>query len=275
MVHSWTSYKTVLSKLADVLPANNWNELEMLDRISEAMESVGVYPMLESDAVFLEVENYKAKLPRGLVAIEQVAYKPTALDEADITEIQKYVGHNNDFYYNGFLASQYFTKCYFPLRLANSTFASQFHIDDSVNLNVNAEHTYSITPSGYIRTSFESAWIVLAYLKYPQDECGDFLIPDNPDLIMGMVYYCLAMYWLKQSNMDVQGAQGKFIEFMRLWELKRKSASGELNMPSIDQLEDIRQMKNRMFPRERRYYSFFGNLATTEVLDMSGIWRNV
>lgn len=271
MVNKWTSIRVVLKNLSDIIDPSRWNELEMLDHAAAAMEKIGVSPQFEEAIYLTKVENHKAQLPSGLVLINQIAYKHDGtLTESDIDEIKKYVGIDNDNYYNGFLGSSYYQRCYYPLRLANSSFASHFHMNDEYHLNVNSEHTYSVHPNGTITTSFKEGYIIISYLKYPQDECGDFLIPDNADFVDALFSYCMYKHFEREWAMNKEGAERRMQYYQEKWRTLRPAVVGDLLEPSIDDLEDMRQMRNRLVPKERRYYSFFGNLATAEQLNMKG-----
>ena len=69
------------------------------------------------------------------------------------------------------------------VKLSNLPFAGKFHCSTCPNISSNCGLTYSLSHNGYITTSFENGYICMAYLKYAMDENGEYIIPDNEDLI--------------------------------------------------------------------------------------------
>jgi len=85
MVYDTISVKQVIAK---VLTDNNLHEenhriADMIEWAGEALEKIGAFPQLEIRVAgkggepFLRINNYQAKLPKGLHSIIQAVYKPS------------------------------------------------------------------------------------------------------------------------------------------------------------------------------------------------------
>ena len=270
----YTSIRTVLNDLNEKIPAEFWDENEILERCSKAMEKIGTYVSLEKKVAYLTVIDHVGYLPKGLVNIEQIAYKRsniiTDLDRASLSEL---VGIENESYYDGFFVSPYYYNNFRPLRLATSGFSHGRDCEDCNNVESQGEQEYVVRPNGTIMTSFKDGHVCIAYDRYPIDEEGDFLIPDKESVKQAITNYCLAHIFEKRMIMMEQGAQGLFEWYFRKAEVDMTKAKAEMMMPGVDVYENLRQMQ-RLIPVNRRYYSFFGNLATPEYTYPSGIFHN-
>jgi len=107
--------------------------------------------------------------------------------------------------WNRFSNTNYFKRNFQVLKLSNLPFAGKFHCSTCPNISSNCGLTYSLSPNGFITTSFESGNICLAYLKYAKDENDEYIIPDNEDLIQALANWCMAKHWELRMNMKEEG----------------------------------------------------------------------
>lgn len=274
MIEKWKSIRSVLKDVSDAIPARFWqDESTVMDWLEKAAEKIGVEPQYENSLAFMKVEDHTVDLPKGLVALKQMAYKlDEELTEADLDQLQAIIGHDNDYFYNGFFGSSYFKNAYQPLRISNNSFGGGIYDSDDVhNLYTNAEHEAQIMPQGFARVSFREGVVVIGYLSYPLDECGDVMIPDDPDYEEALKDYALMRMWERRMNLMEQGAENMYNKYLAQWARRRARVHGNLLLPdTVDESEDIRQMNNRFMPDNRKYYSFFGNLATEEIQNSNG-----
>lgn len=116
-----------------------------------------------------------------------------------------------------------------------------------------------------LTSTLSDAVLAIAYLRYPTTASGDTLIPDHEDLKEAIVHYCLYRYWLAQSFLR-EPAAIKEREFHLLqYQTLITKAAGDLNLPTLDELENIKNMTNRLVPRTNQYDSFFMKLNNREV----------
>ena len=275
IITDYISIRTVLDDLQDSLDSQYWNEMAVLENAAKAMEKLAVKTQVENKIFFTKVTNHKAVLPQGIYQLNMIAYKVNnTLDETDIEEIKREVGINNDNYYEGFTTSSYFRNNYWPMRYNTSEFGHQYMCEDCKNIDTPGEHSFTIEPNGCITTSLQNGYICISYLRYPVNEEGDFLIPNNPDVIEAIKSYCLMRIFEKRFNMKEEGV-GLILQYWSTkWNHLYPKSVGSLMMPSLDEYENIKNMTNRLVPVDRRYYSFFQNLNTPEYLSMNGKYYN-
>lgn len=275
MVTKWISIRSVLDTLQDTIPSTFWNELQVLENCARAMDMIGAKVQYEDDIKFLRVENHKACLPKGLIQINQIAYKKNfSLTETDQTEINRCLGVDNEPYmqestlwlHSTWFSSNYYYNNWQPLRLSTNTFAKSVHCDNSVNLTCKCDHTYTVSPDGTITTSFKDGYVSISYVRHPVDCNGEFLIPDTEYYKEALRTYCMMRLWEFRMNMKEEGAQGLYMMYRDLWSLMKAKATAEIREPDLAELENIKNVMVRLVPKTRRFAGFFGNLASEESL---------
>ena len=301
-----TSLDRVISGIyRDLKPAVEINESDMVEWAGEALEYIGAYSQLDEKVEYLAINDFKALVPCGLHKIVQVAYKFTE-DAPNDTAILTTCDSSEDTcstsgctncdtegctgdlcahasqlianaslwleYYkpSSFKQTAYYQSNFKPLRLAGSAFskAKTAHCSNCVNISSTCEHEYSLDHP-YLRTDFKTGHICIAYLSQALDERGYPMIPDEVSYIEAIKRYIV--YKVKYSEF-LQGIVNPQI-FNKLeddWHWYCQQARGKANMPdTIDQMENLKQQRNRLIPKTQRYYGFFGNLSTGESLDFS------
>lgn len=263
MKHKFISIRAVLSNLASTFPKDLWDEDNVIEWAAFALQTIGVYTQLEPKIAFVPIKNYRAKLPQGLVRLEQVAYNVKRnVTPENIQQLREELKIPTDSYYEGFytLTTQY---NYVPMRKATSPFSLQKECVDCDKIYPSTLE-YTLLPNGCIHTSVSTGDVCIAYMQYPVDENSDFLIPDDSEVITAIRYYVSMMLWELRMNMKEEGAERMFERYLGLWEVHKTKVVGKLLMPDIDTMQNIKDMTDRFFPASNRYFSFFGNLASME-----------
>lgn len=257
MVQKWISLKTVLSDLSSTLPSNLWNEGSAIEWAFQAVRKIGAVEQYDRDIDVISIEDYKGELPSDYYRIQLMAYKlDSSVSATDLASIRIDLAHDNDLYYTGFNGTSSFLSEYKPLRLSTSPFATSVHCTDCVNLVALSEHTYTVHPNGTITTSFQTGTVCCSYTKYAKD-CDTFLIPDDQDYIDALRSYIMMRIWEFRMNVKEEGSADLFMFYAGKWNIMRRSLVGKLKLPSIDELENIRQQRNRLIVKERDYYRGF------------------
>lgn len=273
MVTKWVPLQSVLDTVQDTLPGNFWNENIVLEHASRAMEMINVRSQYQDDIKHVQVVNHKAKLPKGLLQINQIAYKTNfCLTTEDRAAIEEALGTNNEPYMTGstlwlhstWLESPYYKTYWKPLRLSTNTFALAVHCENCVNIGAECGENYTVTPDGTITTSFKEGYLCISYTRYPMDCDDNFLIPDNEYYKEAIRTYIMMRIWEFRMNLKEEGADRLYLMYRDQWSLMKAKAIASIEMPTIDEMENIRNIHNRLVPRFRRYYGFFGNLASEE-----------
>lgn len=269
MRHKFISIRAVLSNLASTFPKDLWDEDNVIEWAAFALQTIGVYTQLEPKIAFVQIKNHRAKLPAGLVVLEQVAYNAKRnVTPENLNELKAELRIPTESYYNGFidLTTRY---NYVPMRKATSPFSLQKACEDCKDIYP-AGLEYTLLPNGCIHTSVNKGDACVAYMQYPVDENGDFLIPDDVEVITAIRYYVSMMLWELRMNMKEEGAAQMFDRYLGLWETHKTKVVGKLLMPDIDTMQNIKDMTDRFFPASNRYFSFFGNLASMESPSLGG-----
>ena len=262
---NYISIKAVVSRLAGMLPASDFDADQMLEWAYIGKDKLQYNGDLEPHLAFISVDNYRFCLPKDLRMIEGMGYKLTEdLTDDDLTDLKSYIGIDSDSYYNGFLTSSLYRNNYQPMKLNKTAYGLQVHCADCINLTCQFEHSYTIKPDRNVTTSFKKGTVCLGYFRYPVDDDNEILITDLEEYIDALVHFCLYKYWEYQWNRHTEGAEQRFKYYKNKWGLMRKAAYGELMMPDVHEMETIKNIHNRLVPRGREYFSFFTNLGTEE-----------
>lgn len=141
------------------------------------------------------------------------------------------------------------------------TTATVSHIDRSSDLG---DNTYRIQ-GNMIVTSHRNCELTVIYNTVPTDDDGIPMIPDN------QIYLMVLESYIKQEYYELLAEQGK-ISFNILGMVKNDYAwkSGQLlsefNIPSMDEMENISNMWNRMLVDTHQFQQGFKNMSNKENL---------
>lgn len=252
--------KTVLSDLASTVDPTYWNEADVVEWSFKGMRKINAFEQYELWMSFAPVADYKASLPEDLSKLVLAAYKISGGIATDLEAIQHDLGVDNENYYSGFNESGLFLSNYRPLRLERSPFSNEVLCEECKNMTTHSEHAYRINANNTITTSFQEGSVCFAYLRYPVDCDGDYLIPDLEDYVDALRSYVLSRYWESRWNANEGGTFDKYDYYSTRWQTLCRKVKGQLKRLNIlDLLENIRQMSNRLVPKERDYYTGFSN----------------
>ena len=255
-----------LADVYSIIDGNTVTEIDILEWASYGFRKLKAKQLYESTTSFIKVVNHMAKLPTGVKMIEQIFYKEDFV-ESDVISIDVYSSDTPDFTIkkenSEFLQSAYYGSEWKPLRLASSTFHNQVVMQDSPNYRARCEQEYSINKNNCVITSFDTGYLAVSYLGFPMQD-GEFMIPDDVDILVAIKNYVLMKIWEKRYNFKEDGAVGRYQHYLRLWEISRASTIGNIMLFSIDELENYKQQSLRLGSHTNTYYNGFGNLSTGE-----------
>lgn len=227
MISNHISIKSVIAKLyRDLNLSTEIAESDVIEWIAEALDYIGGFGQLETKVDYLEIDNFKGKRPLDLHQIIYISY------------------NNKPLYYTGkSLANNVFCKeCKIPLCCGTYN----FYVNDS-----------------YIITDIEKGKICLEYYAIPTDDEGYPLIPDN-------VYYMKALTAYVTKMLDYQNWRKGLIpdkifqHSEKEWMFYVGAAKGSANMPSLSQLENIKNILVRLIPKTNEFQGMFKNLHSPE-----------
>lgn len=152
---------------------------------------------------------------------------------------------------------------YRPLRRTSNFFMNMVHCDDDFYTCPECAYEYNISNNGTITTTMKDGILAVSYKHLPVDDNGDILIVDNEDLKEAITHYCLYKYYLRKSLYNEESS-----ERQRDWHLARFNAlaikSRSIDLPDIDQLENMANYATRIVPRRHMYDTYFTQLGSKE-----------
>lgn len=258
---------TVLADVYSIVDKSITEESEMIEWAAQAFASIKVNVLYEMRVAFSPIVNYRAKLPKGAKFINQVQYKASE-NEDDVEQIKLFTATEDEVTakYWEFTNSAYYINNWLPMRMSTSLFHQAIMIKNSPNFHYKCEEEFSIDKDGCITTTVEEGWVAISYMSYPKRN-GEFLIPDDVDLLKAIKAYIMYRHWEKRDNHKEEGAERRLIRYQREWEILAAKSRGYAMLPDINGLENLQQQLLRHGPHTNNFYSAFGHLGTGETTD--------
>lgn len=242
------------SVLKDVYMLIRNNDIEddvVMEFGVRALEYLAAYHSYDHAICILKVENNSASFPRGMLGIELALYRKnlTHFDVKHvITDTENIVATPQSEFVSGSISykiTDFEQVNYFLNNQWEYLNLSSYAFDRSILCNPNAQlysgcnqWFYPDTVRERFVTSFESGYIAVAYYRYPQNEEGQYLIPDTPYIKEAIQAFIFWKIYQKMWHNSVQGAQQKFQYYEQKWKETAQSAIGDLMvMSSMDYVE--------------------------------------
>jgi len=261
----FVSIKSVIPDVLDTLDESLFSIGDVIEWASKAMGQLDVYETFEETVIFKKIENYETYLPCGLLQINQILYKlKPEFSEEDTCECKAANQVYKDFAADHFIRSDYVIKNWLPLRASTNGFLTSVLCSNSPNLITNCQKEYTVLPSGKIITSFKEGWILISYLRAPMDEHGDFVIPNDEELINCLRTYIMKRIWERRWNMKEEGSRERFEYYDSKWGILKGMLRGKFKLPSSDQWQNIIEYSTSLLPKRDRYYQYFGTLGVPD-----------
>ena len=238
MITGYTSIKTIFSAIYRNLGINyEIPEENMIEWCSEALQMIGAYGQYEEVSHCIELTGGKAKLPCGFDKLVDITYKGYPVHWATNTNANNYQCHN----------------CRIPVcNLLETQFT--FYINDSyIITNINDS------------TTTDTANVCVVYLGIPTDEDGYPLVPDDVYYVKALTSYITYMIdyqeWRKGKQTDKVYQKSE-----QDWLFYVNSSRGSANQPSLQQLENLKNVWRRLLPITNDYDRNFKNFNKKEQL---------
>lgn len=226
MISKYTSIKSVVYDLSQLIDERYWNEIRVLEWATKAYRSMGISSKYVTKLCKVVVEDHKGTLPKDF------ARQTIVFEES--------------------------TKK--PLNLASSPAAVSACTDRK---NDKCSYQYSIDENLVLTTNLQNTTLFIEYLGYPTDAEGLHLIPDEEVVKEAITAYVLWKYWLSKWMMKEEGSEGRMQYFRELWSTQSKKALS-LNAPDIPQMENIKNRWNHIVPRDNMFQKLFTTLNQPE-----------
>lgn len=225
MIAGRISYKYIIEKLyRDLGISEEIPEFDIIEWISEALAFIGAFGQYESKTVILTVENHTAKLPAGFYRLQDIMANNRAMHWAG----------------NSLISNWCCEDCKIP----------------TCNDNMLCEQTFYIDNYCLHTTLSNDSKVCITYLSIPVDEQGYPTVPDD-------VYYFEACKMYVTKQLDWQNwRKGRIPDKVKddsqmKWDFYVQSARGAANMPSLAELERLKDRIIRIIPQQSAYNQFF------------------
>ena len=290
------SSKAVIAKsLADLdLKEDDIKITDIREWISEAMEKIGAVQQLEHKVANLKICDYQAKLPCDLYRLNQVAFsfenscgwlpmrkvtnsfgiykkcgecdpKMLIQDNALLPLVKNIFNLDNDKDALEILNSDQNIKQTLSALVNQYTVPSnngRLIVGNPATFNTSLQYS---TKPGYITVNVPCGWVKVSYHAIPTDEDSMPMIPDIPSYFEAIFWY-VAMKMSYPKYLKGQLSQNIYYDMRSSWNFYRKQAYAEAMMPTVDELETIKNVWHKPYTEFRDHDTFFETTGDEQIL---------
>lgn len=290
------SSKAVLAKIiADLdLKEDEIRITDVREWIGEAMEKIGAVQQLEHKVANIQVVDYQAKLPCDLYRLNQVAFSfengcgwlpmrkvtnsfgvykkcgecnPKILikDNALIPLVKNIFNVNTDKEAIDILNEDVNVKQTLSALVNQYTIPSnngRLIIGNPATFNTSLQYS---TKPGYITVNVPCGWLKISYHAIITDEDSMPMIPDIPSYFEAIFWY-VAMKMSYPKYLKGQLNQNIYYDMRNSWNFYRRQAYAEAMMPTVDELETIKNVWYKPYTEMRDHDTFFESTGDEQIL---------
>lgn len=296
MIDKLTTSKEIIAKIiADYdLKEDEIKITDIREWIGEGMEKIGAVQQLEHKVANLKICDYQAKLPCDLYRLNQVAFsfenscgwlpmrkvtnsfgiykkcgecdpKMLIQDNALLPLVKNIFNLDNDKDALEILNSDQNIKQTLSALVNQYTVPSnngRLIVGNPATFNTSLQYS---TKPGYITVNVPCGWVKISYHAIPTDEDSMPMIPDLPSYKEALMYYIgtkiLYAKWIKgQLSNEI------YYSIKRSWNFYRKQAYAEAMMPTVDELETIKNVWHKPYTEMRDHDTFFESTGDEQIL---------
>lgn len=201
--------------------------IDAVEWISEAMDAIGSFAQTETRIDIVKSSDHRFKMPAGLISINNLYYtkKEIPAGETPVREDFEFVLPYGDENRHPSLVEE---DPDHPEGVDRTEFNESYLIAD-----------------GYIRTSFDSDWVMISYQAVQSDEDGFPLVPDSYEFRQALYWYIV--YKLMESGMK-HPAGISYLDARNEWKLYCTQARNDANMPSYSEAVKFKDMWVGLLP---------------------------
>jgi hypothetical protein len=253
---------TILYDLSLSMNPDNWNESAALEWAIQASRKIGGHKSFAQRQVFYEYDNYQLTKPEDYKTLIQIFYylpsqTSSASQNATLLEYVKRVTDSpNPESLSKTAANADLANPWKTMHLSTSSFITPCKRSG----NKKCAYEFIEQPTHFMMP-VKSGIVSINYLGYNVKD-GEFLIPDTPSYREAILSYI--MYRLYDSKVNAD-SKDQSLQQQRMWYLTRfgflvTKAKGEVNAPTVNELENLLQNRNKLIPRSDQFETGFTNL---------------
>lgn len=290
------SSKAVIAKImADLdLKEDEIKITDVREWIGEAMEKIGAIQQLEHKVSNIPVVGYQAKLPCDLYRLNQVAFsfqnscgwlpmrkvtnsfgiykeckecntEMLIQDNALIPLVKNIFNLTEDRDAINILNEDTNVKQTLSALVNQYTIPStngKLIMGNPATFNTTLQYS---TKPGFITVNVPCGWVKVSYHAIITDEDSMPMIPDNPSYFEAIFWY-VAMKMSYPKYLKGQLNQNIYYDMKNSWNFYRKQAYAEAMMPTVDELETIKNVWHKPYVEFGDHATFFESTGDEQIL---------
>ena len=290
------SSKAVIAKImADLdLKEDEIKITDVREWIGEAMEKIGAIQQLEHKVSNIPVVGYQAKLPCDLYRLNQVAFsfqnscgwlpmrkvtnsfgiykeckecntEMLVQDNALIPLVKNIFNLTEDRDALNILNEDSNVKQTLSALVNQYTIPStngKLIMGNPATFNTTLQYS---TKPGFITVNVPCGWVKVSYHAIITDEDSMPMIPDNPSYFEAIFWY-VAMKMSYPKYLKGQLNQNIYYDMKNSWNFYRKQAYAEAMMPTVDELETIKNVWHKPYVEFGDHATFFESTGGEQIL---------
>jgi hypothetical protein len=229
-VFNYISSQSIIGKVFRDLRFRDQDYInDMVEWLGESLDAIGTFAQTESSSLIVRSNSHRARLPAGLVSIQKVYYTKTELASSSAPKLE-------DFAY----------ELPYGDSNAHPAIVEERNTNTSAD-RMNFEESYFLS-GGYIRTSFESDWILISYQKIHTDLEGFPMVPDMYEFNQALYWYIV--YKLLEGGRKHPTNGVNYFQAEQRWLKYCQQARNRANMPSYQEAVKFRDSWARLIPEK-------------------------
>jgi hypothetical protein len=270
-MRSFISIKTAIPDVLDSIDESLVSINDIIEWCAKAMGQIDAYESYEQAIAIRTISGYQTYLPKGCLQVNQIAFNQSAMtSELQEDDYEQFINAITSSKAASVLDTnmkikEFFDKVYdqagwAPMRASTNNFMRSVLCANSPNLTSDCQGEFTILPNGKIITNVSEGTMLISYMRAPLDCDGNYLIPQDDELIETLRQYCMYRIWEKRYNMKEQGAPEKYYDYRQQWRTHKHMMRGKLKLPTQDQYQNILDYSVNLTPKRDRYFNYFGTM---------------
>lgn len=258
---NYVPIKAVLNYLSRAIQEEEQSELQITSWALQALRMVDFPQKYERKMCILKVEDSKANLPTGWRELNYISYMFKEPEQKEVDELaycyqKKFAEECGDtttgdlckipLSFGLFVYSDYYNNNFYPMTNRQNQLKNKGIGTNCCNIE-NCRNSFSIK-GDCIYTDLKEGYICVDYDVEYQDDEGNYLVPDDADLMRGIAEYIKYQHWEGRADRHEQNAFSRSQTHLRQAEILLRNARGKQYLRSVDEdrLKDIQYGKMKI-----------------------------